>query len=62
MSKFETGALKRTEAAKFCRVSPSTFARIGPKADVAIGRIRLWKRDTLERWLSGETQDKRKKK
>lgn len=49
----QVGAFKRVEAAAFCRVSPSTFARIGPPADVARGRIRLWTRDTLERWLSG---------
>ncbi len=49
----ETGAFKRIEAAAFCRVSPSTFHRIGPPADVARGRIRLWTRATLEKWLTG---------
>ena len=49
----EIGAFKRLEAAAFCRVSPSTFHRIGPPADVARGRIRLWTRETLEKWLSG---------
>jgi len=49
----EVGAFKRVEAAQFCRVSTSTFDRIGPAADVARGRVRLWTRATLEKWLSG---------
>jgi hypothetical protein len=49
------GALKRVEAAEFCRVSPSTFYRIGPPADVSRGKVRLWTRATLEKWLSGSS-------
>ena len=51
-------AFKRLEAAGFCRVSPSTFHRIGPPADVAIGRICLWTIQTLLEWLKDPSQFK----
>jgi hypothetical protein len=47
------GAFKRLEAAEYCRISASTFHRIGPVADVAKGRIRLWTLPTLDKWLTG---------
>ena len=46
------GAFKRLEAAEYCRISASTFHRIGPVADVARGRIRLWTLPTLDKWLT----------
>ena len=47
------GALKRVQAAEYLNVSPSTLHRIGPPADVARGRIRLWTVATLDKWLTG---------
>lgn len=52
---------KRTEAAEYCRISASTFHRIGPAADVAKGRVRLWTLATLDRWLTGPSHEKRRK-
>ena len=49
------GAFKRLEAAEYCRISASTFHRIGPVADVARGRIRLWTLATLDKWLTGSS-------
>lgn len=47
------GALRRLQAAEYCNVSPATFYRIGPRPDVARGRIRLWTVATLDKWLTG---------
>ena len=52
---------KRAEAAEYLRISESTFHRIGPKADVARGRIRLWALATLDKWLTGSSHGGRRK-
>ena len=55
-------ALKRVEAASYLNISPSTFHRIGPPADISRGRIRLWKIETLDNWLDKGPDPKKKKK
>jgi predicted DNA-binding transcriptional regulator AlpA len=58
----QVGALRRVQAAAYCNVSSATFYRIGPKPDVSTGRIRLWRQETLDKWLAGDkTPVKRKK-
>lgn len=56
------GAFLRLEAAAYCRVSPSTFHRIGPPADVSRGRIRLWTLPTLDKWLTGSSHGGKRRK
>jgi hypothetical protein len=49
----QPAAFKRREAAEYLNISTSTLSRIGPAADIAQGRVRLWRQQTLDGWLAG---------
>lgn len=52
---------KRKEAAAYCRMSNTTFYRIGPEPDLRIGHTLRWQRSTLDNWLLGTPKTTRRK-